>query len=797
MATDLTLGNIATRNLPEGGTHSLGKTFVGIDFGTSTTVASVATLDTGGRFDVHALDIRVKDEEGGFSSSRTTPTIIACVNDLPIFGAAAEKFKYTFTKNKDIWYSFKMELGENLGNKYSESVLGNDPDYPVRNPQDATRLFFFFMKHQIEAAVRELGLPSDIRYAVTIPASFEANQRKDLIDALEANDIEVSDQVLIDEPNAAFLSYVFESARDGHPISVPDAENLDILVFDYGAGTCDISILEVGKDHKGIYSKNKAISRFDKCGGDDIDRFLAEKYLLPQILKSSGVDAKKLRSKDRKKIVSRLMKPAELLKIKICENVSLKMNNLELPLLSNSDEVVTLSKTVSFDTRVGRMTLANPGISYRQFNEAMKVFLNQMSSSVAKMGEDDYNSVFTNIKSALEKANRRKEDIDYVLFIGGSSYNPYLQYALKCFFKESELLIPHNLQTHVSQGAAIHSLLFNAMGFNMVNPITGEKILAIARDGRTELLVPEGASIPRPVAMNENLSVPVEGQKVIEVPICVRDRSQVLSVLRIESPRPEGFHEGENVRLDILITADKLLKVAAWIGGVRYDIDPINPFANRPLTAMEVEIIKAERKVNDEASANGGTASRWSMMQLSETYGKAKQYSKQAEALEEVNDHYPGTVGSNNIAVAYHNAGIYDKAAEFQEKAYEETPNDPVVCFNYARIFEDSDPEKFFSLSKKSYELDKHDPVHGFLYAYTLYKRGNRTEAIPIIEKAIENWTSRLERGTLRSWDYGWFRDAARFMHRDDLVRRINEAENNVAVLYDENNLLKTNSTRR
>ena len=797
MATDLTLSNIATSNLPKGGSHSLGKTFVGIDFGTSTTVASVATLDTGGRFDVHALDIRVKDEEGGRSSSRTTPTIIACVNNLPIFGAAAEKFKYTFTKDKDIWYSFKMELGENLGNKYSESVLGDGSDYPVRNPQEATRLFFFFMKHQIEAAVRELGLPSDIRYAVTIPASFEANQRKDLIDALEANDIKVSDQVLIDEPNAAFLSYVFESAKDGNPISVPDTDNLDILVFDYGAGTCDISILEVGKDHKGIYSKNKAISRFDKCGGDDIDRFLAEKYLLPQILKSSGVDAKKLRSKDNRRIIARLMKPAELLKIKICENVSLKMNNLELPLLSNSDEEVTLSKTIRFETRVGRMTLANPGISYRQFNEAMKVFLNQMSTSVAKMGEDDYNSVFTNIKSALEKANRRKGDIDYVLFIGGSSYNPYLQYALRCFFNESELLIPHNLQTHVSQGAAIHSLLFNAMGFNMVSPITGEKILAIARDGRTELLVPEGAPIPRPVAMNENLSVPVEGQKVIEVPICVRDRSQVLSVLRIECPRPEGFHEGENVRLDILITADKLLKVSAWVGGIRYDIDPINPFANRPLGAMEVEIIKAERKVNNEASANGGRASKKSMMDLYALYGKAGEYFKQAEAMEEINDQFPGAVSNNDIAVAYHNAGQYEKSADFQRKAYEECPHDPAICFNYALVFEKSDHEQFLSLLKRSYELDKNDPVHGYLYAYHLYLEGNKTEAIPIIEKAIEIWTDRLENGCLHSWDYSWFRDAARFMHRDDLVRKINEAENNASALYDETNLLKTNSTRR
>ena len=295
---------------------------MGIDFGTSTTVASVAVLSPDGKFSISPLDIEVKDETGRRSSSQTTPTVIACVGEQPIFGGAAERFKYSLTKDRDIWYSFKMELGEDLGNKYSESVLGDDAPFHVRNPKEAAKFFFFW--HQIEAAVSKLGYPSEIEYAVTIPASFEANQRKDLVEALKDNGISVKDQVLIDEPNAAFLSYVVDSARCGHPICVPEDENLNVLVFDYGAGTCDISILEIGKDWRGIYSKNRAISKFDKCGGDDIDRFIAEKYLMPKILKASGKSDQELRIKDRKKIVAKLMKPAELIKIKICENVSLK-----------------------------------------------------------------------------------------------------------------------------------------------------------------------------------------------------------------------------------------------------------------------------------------------------------------------------------------------------------------------------------------------------------------------------------------------------------------------------------------
>ena len=84
-----------------------------------------------------------------------------------------------------------------------------------------------------------------------------------------------------------------------------------------------------------------------------------------------------------------------------------------------------------------------------------------------------------------------------------------------------------------------------------------------------------------------------------------------------------------------------------------------------------------------------------------------------------------------------------------------------------------------------------------FLYGHTLYQRGRRDEGISLINKSVDLWTVRLNNGTLRSWDYGWFRDAARFLHRDDLVRRINDAEKMDDAPYDENNLLKTTSTRR
>jgi len=98
--------------------------------------------------------------------------------------------------------------------------------------------------------------------------------------------------------------------------------------------------------------------------------------------------------------------------------------------------------------------------------------------------EDEFTTIFNPIQTALKKASLTKDEIDYVLFIGGSSKNPYVQAALKEHFKESELLVPRDLQTHVSSGAAIYAAIETAKrlgkGANVlaVVPSNGERYLS-------------------------------------------------------------------------------------------------------------------------------------------------------------------------------------------------------------------------------------------------------------------------------------------------------------------------------
>lgn len=220
-----------------------------------------------------------------------------------LIGKGAADLKYQLKKGVNVWCSFKMELGEDLGSKYFSSELDRNSDTPILNPKDAAKVFFQYLKAQIDRYVRTKAIPTNLQFAVSIPASFEANQRKELIYALEQNGISINKQSLIDEPNAAFLSYVQVSSQENNPLRIPEGDNPKVLVFDFGAGTCDVSILELGKDLNGIYSKNLSISKFEKLGGDDIDKYIAIEYLFPELLKESNKSIDDFRTPEKNRIV--------------------------------------------------------------------------------------------------------------------------------------------------------------------------------------------------------------------------------------------------------------------------------------------------------------------------------------------------------------------------------------------------------------------------------------------------------------------------------------------------------------
>lgn len=686
-----------------------------------------------------------------------------------------------------------MEIGEDLGAKYYNSEVGGMEGIKIRNPKDCVRVFFMYLNMLIKKYCQDNELSDNIMYAVSIPASFEANQRKELMEALESNGMNISKQSLIDEPNAAFISYIHDSEDSEKPLLISPHYNTKVIVFDFGGGTCDISILEIGKSANGLYSKNVAISKFTKLGGDDVDRYITFKYILPRFLEANNVSEDDFRTKELQYIATQLYKVSERLKILLCKKISNQMYKLEIPAYiktSTGKESITIP--VSVETKKGLLTQSEFFLSTKELVEVMSVFMKSSRIPTSIKGQEEYNNIFMPIDSAIKKANVRKSEIDYVLLIGGSAQNPFIQEALKNHFDDSEILVPQDLQTHVSKGAAIHSLLMNGMNKCIIQPITSEPIFVITKDTTNKVLIPAGTTIPCDTIVINDLMPTKDHQEAIELPICVGNENKMLFNLKIT--RDGGFLTTAQVTLALEITADKLLLAKAHCMGVNCMVEPQNPFANKELSTEERIVLRAEREANIETERNGGIPTKNCLITLRKAYEDAGNDFKAAETLEQQNEIYPNPGDYNLIGVYYHNSGNKDKAIDFFERALDHNPEDYWPNFNLGNTLFYKDPKRSRLYLNKAYDLNPSEPCINILLGRLDLCEGKEAEAKEKFQIAYDRYEQRWKANSLNNSDYGWFASVAEELGKKDKAYEIRSAKPKIeqTSYYDEENLTQT-----
>jgi len=782
--------------LPEGfSSIEIQKTYVGIDFGTSTTVVSIASFDNSDRrLSIKPLDLDQLLEDGTRFTGERLPSVIAWYNNSLLVGEGASNLKYKLTRGKDIWFSFKMEMGEDHGAKYYNSELRDNDKIRIQNPKDCVRIFFMYLKRLIVRYCTNHNLSTNIQYAVTIPASFEANQRKELMEALETNDMMLDKQSLIDEPNAAFISYVHESNLSDKPLLISPHYNSKVLVFDFGGGTCDISILEIGKSANGLYSKNLAISKYTKLGGDDVDRYIAYNYLLPRLMEVNNCKLEDFLTKEKDYIVSNLFKIAERLKILICKKISNLMYGLEIPKdIKHSDRKEQISVKIEIETSQFVLRQDNFYLTFGEFSKAMdNIFMKKSLIQWKIDGQEEYNNIFIPIDSAIEKANIRINELDYVLLIGGSAQNPYIQERLNEYFKHSKILIPQDLQTHVSQGAAIHSLLLNGMNKCVIQPITSEPIFVITRDTDRKILMPAGFTIPSDVINIDDLVTKEDKQECIELPICVGRENKMLFNVKIT--KDGGFPINSPVKLALQMNADKLLLLRAECMGIECMAEPQNPFANKELTTEERMVLVAERQSNLAAVNNGGQPTKSSLINLSKAYENAHNDFMAAETLEQMIKLYSDKSYYNKTGLLYSNSGNHNKAIEFYERAYQTNPNCSTYNFNLGHSIRKRDRKRAKQLLQKAYELE---PDCGAYIIMAAEMEEDTQKAKDMRLKAFEILNKRWEQDKLADYEYSWFSSLCCDLGKRNLSREVDRklnSQSDAQTYYNSENLVGTQS---
>jgi len=774
-------------------------TFIGIDFGTSTTVVSYAIAgDANSPLKTSNMPIRQLNPDGSYTENHLVPSCIAFFDNKLFIGQTAKQLKSKLTFGKNLWYSFKMMIGTDNGPVYFGTELPNGhPTATIENPLDAAKVFFKYLKQEIDHFIATHDLPRQTYYSISIPASFEANQRRDLKEALDAAGIPFQDSLFIDEPNSAFLSYLVEANNNSHQnYNIPIDSPLHILVFDFGAGTCDISILEIGRKSGKLYSKNIAISKFEQLGGDDIDKKIVKEVLLPQLIKQNKIDAEDIRTPEYNKILLPKLQPiAEHLKIQACKAVARNLVGRELPSLAKSDEKITVNQNFQIVLPKFRLEYSNPSMSFKEFNKIMEQFTNETSDFDFEDDLESLKSIFTVINSALQKANMTRDEVDLVLLIGGSSYNPYVQTALRNHFTQSELEIPRDLQAHVSTGASVNSFLQNGLNIDMIKPIVSEPVLIILQNNIPRTVIREGTEIPCSNITIDDLHPQKEGQKDLEIPICVSSKDKILANVKINSE--QGFKKTDNIRLVCNISHDKLIYFRAYIKDMEVDVEPLNPFANASLNTEEIAEKRLLKALNEAAKNNGGRPPVKLLKELANFYVKLEKHLKAAETFELIQQLDPATRNETSICYHYSMAGKRKQSNKWAQIAYDKSPH-ATNTYNLALVKEEEGKMEEYSMLMEEAVSKNSEAAFLTFGEYLLTRDAERAKAL--IQKGFDTWHSQFQSNTLHKNNYSRLIRAARQLGRLEIAEEVKRAQerlngNNTVKWYNEDNLVSDSKT--
>jgi molecular chaperone DnaK len=326
-----------------------GEKVLGIDLGTTN---SAAAIYEGGHATV------IPSAEGPTMAGKMFPSVVAFTKDGQLIIGEPAKRQATANPEGTIF-----EIKRKMGTNYKANVFGKD-----YTPQQISA--FILQKIKKDA---ETYLGGTIRKAViTVPAHFDDNQRQATKDAGEIAGFEV--MRIINEPTAACLAYGIDKLE----------KEMKILVFSFGGGTHDVTLMDFGK---GVFQV-LSTSGDTQIGGTDVDKAVMD-YIIGEFKRQTGIDVT-----NDKMATARLKEAAEKAKIELS---TLMSTDVDLPFIaSDKSGPKHLHLTV---TRTKLESLAQPIVQKTQ----------------------------KTIVKALEDAKLTPTDVDKIILIGGMTRMPLVQ----------------------------------------------------------------------------------------------------------------------------------------------------------------------------------------------------------------------------------------------------------------------------------------------------------------------------------------------------------------------------------
>ncbi|MGL5411370.1 Hsp70 family protein [Cetobacterium sp.] len=355
---------------------------IGIDLGTTT--SEVAIYKNGNS----EIIKNIKEGDTGI-----IPSVVLIENDQTIIGVKAKN--QMILKPRNVVSEVKRLMGTNKKLKI---------DGKVYSPLEISSMILKKIKE-----IAEFYLGEEIDEAViTVPANFNNKARKETKEAGEKIGLKINR--IINEPTAAAIAYGINN----------EEEDANILVYDFGGGTIDVTVLEL---FDGVLDVKSSRGN-NEIGGKDIDKELM-KYLIKEFKRETG---ESLNLKDLR-IVSALKKASEECKINLAFHNEW---DVILPYIGKDKEGNTLDMNITIDRKI----------------------LNDLS-------KDIINETEKIIDEALDGAELNKEDIDKVILVGGSTRLIDVKNLIKKKFGRTKIISGINPEETVAIGAAIQCAIKN------------------------------------------------------------------------------------------------------------------------------------------------------------------------------------------------------------------------------------------------------------------------------------------------------------------------------------------------